>query len=255
MLARLFKYWKEPEFGLKELVTQFVKTVSPRQPEAINQELRRVEQVLAETYPVEALSVQSFTGFKTNLLLELAVVPVDKRYPRVDMSFLNLSRHYAGLGCAGPRFAIFALDNPRYAVSATVTGRANFDAQLDGTADGDAVPAIVKSTTVLPALKQATTKELLRSVGIGSPKGKTLTWSFATEFADMLPKSGREQINALKVDFDQIYLVAEAPEWQLNQTIQSSCPGKDVLILAQKGDLFWHVATVSRVSPSEYFRA
>ncbi len=265
--------------GLEMVPEQFSARQKSRGPRQIEQEINqhtahskeleaRHKAALAELLPVEASLKEALdTEYHSlhrqlyqrisQLRVELDDAKLDEAYQRIDMSFMSRRKWSTEHQCALPLFSLFNIDAP--------------DSVMEGHSTRSGHEGTIRNSSLaeprlLLDLCAETAKLLAAKALQGLPSYTSQAWALSSRFAGGIPAAIRQKIAEAKPRFEQIYLVAEAPEWKLEffQARSESgvhtrlnpkpIPQRDPLVIGQKQGKFWFIDAFDTTPAEEYVR-
>lgn len=240
------------EIEVKEIPDLFTIGVEPRAASVIEQETIRLQQDLAwlrqehQSTMRKLLSVEATLATALNeayqkrdeelrqkvaaLSLEAQLGPLDERFPRIDMKFMD-KRQWVEKGlrysCALPLFAVFSVYCPKCILT--------FDKAL-------------MDNQGLKDLFLVSAKEL------GSFKHSFNKPCIAAIFQGGVPGEVRQDVSLNRQMFDDMILVTRAPGWSVEaepapQPISQSC---DALLVGRKDKVYWLIRSFRTIAHSEF---
>jgi hypothetical protein len=186
---------------------------------------------------------------------EQVALKIDPLYDRIDMGFLKLRKSSPDTQTELPLFAVFSLSDPICEITCTGTKpyRANAN---QATYKVQTSPPLLSEyvSASLWKLKSATERRLEQSGRNDYWSEVTVTGRYRTEFSGVIPPAVREIIKKAQKQFDNIYIVTEAPDWELSfqQVVVSPVPVGDPLVIGEKAGLFWLVNAFDTTPAEEH---
>ncbi len=181
--------------------------------------------------------------------LERQAVDIDHSYRRIDMGFLKRRRWSKKSKCPVPLFAVFNLDKPESWISVRMwrgqDNRHEFEEFVGVPALREYFEDVLKTlVTVVESL-----------LGWWSANSQAQAYLLA-KFAGVLPDEVRTKIESWKTQFDEVFLVAEAPsDWEIQtEVVYRPIPQHDPLVIGKKGHYYWLLAAFDTTPAEEYAR-
>ena len=172
------------------------------------------------------------------LQIEMAVRPIDAKFPRIDMSFLKQNRPVPNKTLQLPKFAMFSIDNSKCSIA--VTAQYYYDTYFQTS------PAVYEKFIDSDGLKNYAKGQV--QAGYRSCNVKALA-----TFKGAIPPVVRELLVDAKKTFECVYLVNE-PEWQLDTVLVPFAPPRDPLVIGYKHGIYWLLASFDTTPAEEYIR-
>ena len=202
-------------------------------------ELERVRDTMASLLPVEALSKKKFEIrekelVRRKLLSESNVLAND--YPPFPMEALTW-RNKAGF----PRLAIFSLSSPTMRIGTTSTFSSwSYRRGYQMTNQ----PVLTKDLKKL----YKDVFDLTREMAKKSHKSVVLE----ATFTGLIPLEVKEHIEKVKSNFENIYLVADVPNWVVKKSEPTLTKSIDPLVMGFDGLEYWLIASFDPTSIEKY---
>lgn len=224
--------------------------------EQINEEILRLDQERKQLLPVESQGHQIIDEAQT----KLRQMRYARVWPRLDMSILSWRR-----SDGWPTLAVFAPD------SQTCRMRVHYNwLRTKGTADN--VPSVMSAcewntSPYMPSTMMKHYSDLLPKLAKaiienGNHRERDVTVEIASHFPGLIPADKREKIKEFTTlglpgrtgrAFEQIYLISDAPEWQLGIVVAPQ--PKDPLIVGYANDQFWFLDSFDTTSAEDLIKA
>lgn len=166
----------------------------------------------------------------------------DRRWPRIDLSFLQWRRRDSGW----PVFAVFAPEDARCAMSAEfVRVRSRDDTVLRNSIDWRIA---VHYRDILSILHNKCLDAYAQNTDI-----KEMRASISASFNGSIPQNVRDAISGARKEFESVHIIAEVPEWRLDE--DASTKGGDPLVIGAALGAFWLVAAFDTTPAEDVVRA
>lgn len=202
-----------------------------RDEATIRQEYDKICTRLSELLPVEQSAQVDLQNKLKDLQAELFIISHCSVKPTaIDMSFLSRRKWSAKDKCAVPQFAIFSTKNPTCVLK--------YGRYRTNVAPWTSEPAVFLQFCGQP-IRDVLVNRANYEWGRRGDRLEVEV-SLSTTFSGAMPDSTRQLILAAEKAFDNVFIVADAPEWQL-QVQQVPLPVRigDPLVIGQKGQKFW----------------
>lgn len=249
-----------PSDLMQRVRSKFVKKHEPRDTQEIDVEIAHLVKLCACLLPVEEISRRAFERVIAELEVEKAVAVLDKKYARIDLSFLNLTNWSPVLQCETPVFAVFTPGKPDCVFAATCHAISELE-QRPGCTPGvmDNVtristdftgthPSLLTNYAPLRKLALVAEKRLKEARLSGYHGFRDLSAVKAcavlsASFDGLVPDCLRELIRPATNVFEEVYLIGPAPVWKLDTPVTTSAQQWiDPIVVGRKGTLFWYLA-------------
>lgn len=205
------------------------------------------------------------------LELEAVSSTFDRYFPRIDMSFLSKRKWSADHQCLLPLFSVFGLEDPVFKLECSIKRRGwgcpvnganispllwqyfNFDPLRDAACTAfysDSAEYFQGATATISARFTGAIPDPVRQL--------IHRWRqpFPGEVERAAQRMEKERIEPF-LHFDAMYIVAEAPSWQISVRPTPPPPlpiNGDPLVIGMKNELFWLIACFDTTPAEEYVR-
>lgn len=169
---------------------------------------------------------------------------IDAKYARIDMSFMRRRRQPRQYDCPLPHFGLFSFTDPACVLEASNQH------------------VLLKPAVLLRWWSDLTEKLVSQARGhCARRRLEKATFGLKADFGAALIGGSfddqvRRQIRQAEPDFEELYLVAEAPDWAYSLEVVRPKPLAiaDPLVVGRNGEYFWLVALFDLTSSEEYIR-
>lgn len=234
---------KTPTPGaLEAVINKYSRRIAARDASVIDQEIDTLTTKRAQLLGIERdLSNELYRKIRL-LEDEKCYNAADHKYPRLDPSFLKMTKDSTGAGIGPlPLFAVFSLDRP------DCTIRAEYDLWFRITYTSQ----IMEKHCNFSAFKHLL--EDLKAKNERNFAHRIHTVTLSTQFTGAIPDHVRSNIRQVQEagEFDEIVLIAEVPEWKLDKTVVL-IPKGDPLVVGRKAGLFWLIDSFDTTPIEQY---
>ena len=194
--------------------------------------------------------------------------PLDEVYDRINPWFLEATTWSEKDQCTVPLFGVFALSDPVCQINIELSYSGRFD---KFSSSSWLTPHLVNSFFDLRGLREFAATKLFEAVAnkpLPKPEPRS-SWSSdethleagtslyaKIKFSGAIPQHVRSAIRTATSQFEEIYIVAEAQNWEIGTTSYVAAPSipiGDPLVLGRsKEGLFWLVASFDTTSSESY---
>jgi len=238
--------------GLDTVVQQYAREVKPRDACDIDQEIEALSRKAEQLLGIEQDLRRELWAKENALREEKRACVLDLKYKRLDPTFLKMtlkSRKREKVGPL-PAFAVFSTRSAECKISVEV---AEFSRQTKVSLE-NLTPQSMIDYCDLSALERVAAElcEKERS-RFRRYSGASVKVSISTKFTGAIPDEVREKIRAAESsgEFDEVMLIAEVPEWKIDQTVVL-VPKGDPLVVGKKGELLWLIDAFDTTPIEEY---
>ncbi len=235
-----------------------IKTSNENEERALKNALTRRTQELSAADQDAKINVETLNARIKMLRDEIAALPLDRMFQRLDMGFLSM-RKPKGPDAGLPLFAVFTDKKSEFELTLNVlkpyglteTGIVQ-TTSCTSESTGDYFAAFE------PVLRRAVDNYLTKNWMSSYAQWETvdITVTCKAQFAGVIPVPVRKRIHETRPLFDEILIVTEAPEWEVSFVNQSfrPVPVGDPLVIGRKGGLFWLIDSFDTTSAEEHVR-
>lgn len=231
----------EPMIPVNELAAKFASKFEPRGADVIRGEIDSLTALKSSLLRVESVACGRIDTKVGILTQELARVPNDIAYPRLDLAALVQEERYCKSASAyAPCYAVFSARTPGSFVRASAKRGKATDYQ---TGQIEVLVTFAQSAqmSVTARLRKALDTKC-RSALVGAPPNYESQFGLAAEFGVGVPPDIRTLVSGLltQTTFDELYFVTAAPSWYMGppEASVSVEPGRTLLV-GQAHNQFW----------------
>ena len=219
---------------------QEIENISSEHESAIGV-LSRIDQLQSSLFPVERGLLPVIRSKKSEVAKRVRQLEsLDKMNQYAVFSLEPLTwRNKQGL----PRLAVFSLESPDFEL-AVIGSHNGWDSRRRWRQ---------KVSPKLPQKMMDCYKDVLGKLSALAKETKKTT-RLRAQFGMLIPQNVKEQIVRARGEFKEIFVVAEAPRWDLKQTAIPR-PDKDPLVVGYDGVNYWLIAAFDPTPLEEYIKA
>jgi hypothetical protein len=173
---------------------------------------------------------------------ESTVGALDRRFKRIDMSFLSLCNWSETNQCPVPLFGVFTIENAYCKVRAEIRKRDKNKGEAQTYEFSWADPT-------LACVRQWFQKGFLTQKAQPAFEGGVWRTTVEAEakFTGAIPDEVRQVIKREKLNFEHIYIIAEVPDWELKIV-----PAGDPLVIGEKHGIYWFLEKFDTTSAEQF---
>lgn len=241
-----------------ELFTKHSKDLAARHKASIA-DLLPVEDALKQTLEDEYRKRSQLVNTRlTQLQTELIEAKLDEKYRRIDMlGVMNRRKWSDKHQCALPLYAMFNVNASVCTLEAHATRRYDYD-----TPQSWMLSNPQQLVELCPTVAQTLSAENQKDMPAWTSRARCIS----ARFAGAIPAEIRKEIALARGDFEDIFLVTEAPEWELEQFQVNKVEGvrtrlhtppipqRDPLVIGLKLGKYWHIADFDLTPAEEYVK-
>lgn len=221
---------------------QEIENISSERESAVGV-LGRIDQLQSNLFPVERGLLPVIRSKKTEVVKRVRQLEsLDKLNQYAVFSLEPLTwRNKQGF----PRLAVFSLESPDFEL-AIIRSHSSWDSHRSRWRQ--------KVDPKLPQEMMDCYKDVLGKLSALAKQNKKVA-RLRAQFGMLIPQAVKEEIVRVRGEFKEIFIVAEAPRWDLKLTAIPKPQNKDPLVVGYDGVNYWLIATFGPTPLEKYIKA